>query len=85
MTQDLQKQIDELKETLGHLKGRIAVLECANCQAIDLLDPHSLELFKKDIASKSPSYFTENLIGFPIPFHNGTVDQLRRLKRKLDI
>lgn len=50
MTEDNQKQIDELKKQveskdnlIGHLYGRIAVFEDALSQTIGLLDSQSLE------------------------------------------
>ena len=87
MTEDTQKQIDELKKQveskdnlIGHLYGRIAVFEDALSQTIDLLDSQSLDSFRQYIASKSPSDYTP---GGRVHRQNGALKQLEKIKNQL--
>lgn len=92
MTANLQAQIDELKkkaeskdDLIGHLYGRIAVLEDVLAQSTSLLDPQSLVSLRNYIASKNPSDYTQGVPGVPVHRQNGATEQLRKIRGNLSV
>lgn len=92
MCEDLQAQIDELESRvknkdnlIGHLYGRISVLEDVLAQSNGLLDPQSLDSLRKYIASKNPSDYTQGVPGVPVHRQNGAIEQLGKIRGNLSV
>ena len=92
MSKDLQSQIDELEKRveskdnlIGHLYGRIAVLEDFLAQSTGLLDPQSLASLRQYIASKNPSDYTQGMPGIPVHRQNGATEQLGKISDNLSV
>ena len=84
--EELQDQIDELRDQLTQMRGRFAVLEFAIIRAARKPMPPAFSKWKQEIENKKAEDFTAGMDGTSpttIEFHHGVVRELVRLKNLL--